>query len=116
MKEKHRQKNIIVNTGWTPFNKWAKITGISRTTALRWRVAGLIRPTNILGRLYLSDTEIERFTRRALAGEFETPIVAEGAKENECSGNMPKHLAEARGLISFRHLCDNTATEGKGVL
>jgi hypothetical protein len=60
------------------FEAW--LSSINRTpvTGWRWRKRGLIRTTNILGRLYVSRKEIADFERRAAAGEFtavhKTPI------------------------------------------
>jgi hypothetical protein len=113
MQKIHRLTEENRNSGWTPFNDWAKSIGISRTTAWRWQVAGLIHPINILGRNYLSDVEIERFTRRANAGEFASGSQPEIANTTGGYGNMPQHLAEARGLISSEHSRNNTR-DGNG--
>lgn len=52
------------------FDRWLESLGITRNTGWRWRKLGLISPINIFGRLYLPKSEIERFNRRAIAGEF----------------------------------------------
>ncbi|MDB6064073.1 MAG: hypothetical protein JWR26_281 [Pedosphaera sp.] len=41
-----------------------------KSNASRWIDAGLIKPVNILGRLFITREEEERFWTRANAGEF----------------------------------------------
>lgn len=43
---------------------------VSQTTGWRWRKRGMLKVININGRLYISQEEIAKFTRRAAAGEF----------------------------------------------
>jgi hypothetical protein len=80
-----------------PFQAWLKGIGVSRTTGWRWRKAGFIHTVCIMGRHYLLQKEIELFTRRAAAGEFEGDAFVG-------YGNMPRHLAEARGLVTSKIL------------
>ena len=63
--------------------KWARGTGISDTTLWRWSQQEKIKLTNIAGRLYISQNEIERFTARATAGEFAKPAKGCAAKQSE---------------------------------
>jgi hypothetical protein len=49
---------------------WLKAIGRSDTTGWRYVKAGWLHPVNIAGRLYLTPEDIERFQRRAVAGEF----------------------------------------------
>jgi hypothetical protein len=53
-----------------PFNRWLKDIDRSRATGWRWRCDGIIEAVNIRGRVFISRDEIERFERRACAGEF----------------------------------------------
>lgn len=58
------------NHEWISFNQWLRQIGASRTTGYRWRLAGIVHPVNIAGRLYLHRDDLDEFTRRAKAGEF----------------------------------------------
>jgi hypothetical protein len=49
---------------------WLSGIPVTSTTAWRWRKRGWINTVNICGRLYVSRHEIERFEKRASAGEF----------------------------------------------
>ena len=51
-------------------NKWLGQMGVTSTTGWRWRKKGILRTTNIYGRLYISEESIDEFHRRANAGEF----------------------------------------------
>jgi predicted site-specific integrase-resolvase len=51
-------------------NKWLEQMGVTSTTGWRWRRKGILRATNIYGRLYLDEEAIGDFHRRATAGEF----------------------------------------------
>lgn len=51
-------------------HKWIGEIGITSVTAWRWRQRGWISTINIAGRHYIAREEIERFHRRAEAGEF----------------------------------------------
>jgi hypothetical protein len=53
-----------------PFNVWLKDIDRSRATGWRWRCKGIVATVNICGRVFISRDEIERFERRACAGEF----------------------------------------------
>jgi hypothetical protein len=57
-------------SGMIALNKWARQSGITPVTAWRFRKRGWITTLNIAGRQYLTFEELERFTRRAAAGEF----------------------------------------------
>jgi hypothetical protein len=52
------------------FNKWLNQIGVTSTTGWRWRKRGVLRTTNIYGRLYISEAAIAEFLRRANDGEF----------------------------------------------
>jgi predicted site-specific integrase-resolvase len=52
------------------FNKWLDQMGVTPTTGWRWRKKGILRTTNIYGRLYLTEEAVAEFHRRATAGEF----------------------------------------------
>lgn len=51
-------------------NKWLQEIGVTSTTGWRWRKRGILRTTNIYGRLYLTQDAINEFLTRAEAGEF----------------------------------------------
>lgn len=53
-----------------PFDGWLQGMGKTRITGFRYRKQGLISVVNIFGRLYVTREEIEKFERRAIAGEF----------------------------------------------
>jgi hypothetical protein len=53
-----------------PFNSFLVQTGRSASCGWRWRRKGWITTIDIAGRLYISQQEIERFQKRAAAGEF----------------------------------------------
>lgn len=65
-----KERSYTNNNEWISFSRWLKQIGASRTTGYRWRLAGIIHPVNIAGRLYLHQDELDQFTRRAKAGEF----------------------------------------------
>ena len=49
---------------------WAQQMGVSACTIWRWRKRGMLRATNIYGRLYLSQEAVAEFNARAQRGEF----------------------------------------------
>jgi hypothetical protein len=51
-------------------NKFLGELGVTSTTGWRWRRKGILPTINIYGRLYLSESTIADFHRRAAAGEF----------------------------------------------
>jgi len=53
-----------------PFWKFLEEMGKSSTTGHRWRKAGMITTINIMGKLYVSEHEVEKFMKRAQNGEF----------------------------------------------
>jgi hypothetical protein len=53
-----------------PFNSFLKQNGRSSSSGYRWRKNGWIKTINISGHLYVSQDEIDRFQKRAAAGEF----------------------------------------------
>ena len=53
-----------------PFNSFLKQNGRSASWGWRLRQKGWITTVNIDGRLYVSQAEIDRFHKRAAAGEF----------------------------------------------
>jgi hypothetical protein len=56
--------------GLVSFDLWIKQLGKARTTGWRWRRDGIVSTLNVFGKIYIQRSEIERFERRALAGEF----------------------------------------------
>lgn len=62
--------NVAAQSRLTSFEYWLTSLGLTRTTGYRYRKQGLIQTTNIFGRLYVTREEIEKFERRAIAGEF----------------------------------------------
>lgn len=65
-----KQHDISHGNTLIALNKWAAITGITPITAWRWRSRGMLETVNIAGRVYITQSESERFTARAAAGEF----------------------------------------------
>lgn len=55
------------------FGNFVRRAGVSPITGWRWRRNGWIETLNIAGRVYVTDVAIERFRRRAVAGEFSRP-------------------------------------------
>ena len=53
-----------------PFWKFLQEMDKSSTTGHRWRKAGMITVINVMGKLYVTQQEIELFHKRAAAGEF----------------------------------------------
>ena len=51
-------------------NTFLEGVGVSPTTGWRWRNRGILKPTNIYGRLYISEEAIQEFYSRATSGEF----------------------------------------------
>jgi hypothetical protein len=56
--------------GMRSFEKFLAQVGRDAVTGWRWRKKGLIQTVNVFGRLYVTDSEAERFIRRAESGEF----------------------------------------------
>jgi hypothetical protein len=56
--------------GLMSLRRWCRDAGVSEVSAWRWRKRGWIRSINIAGRQYIALEEIDRFTKRAAAGEF----------------------------------------------
>jgi predicted site-specific integrase-resolvase len=52
------------------YGEWLQQIGVSPATGWRFRQRGWIHTTNIGGRLYVSDQQINQFQRRATQGEF----------------------------------------------
>jgi hypothetical protein len=75
------KKTIPLNTDLglpTPWHKFVKDIGVSRTTAWRWRKVGFIETVNLAGKPYVTRSEIDRFNSRLAAGEFaELPLDSE---------------------------------------
>jgi predicted site-specific integrase-resolvase len=51
-------------------NRWLEQIGVTACTAWRWRKRGWLQTVNIAGRQYLTQSAIDAFHRRAVAGEF----------------------------------------------
>ena len=56
------------------YHAWLESIGVSRPTGWRWRKNGMITTINISGRNYITQAEIDRFQKRAAAGEFAKTI------------------------------------------
>jgi hypothetical protein len=63
------------------FDRWLKDIDRTPATGWRWRKRGWIKTINVCGRLYVSRDEINRFERRAAAGEFSKTHVTPKHKE-----------------------------------
>jgi hypothetical protein len=50
--------------------KWLEQIGVTPCTGWRWRKRGWLKTVNIAGRQYLTQSAIDEFNRRAVAGEF----------------------------------------------
>jgi hypothetical protein len=55
-------------------HKFLEQVGVTNTTGWRWRRRGILKATNIYGRLYLTEEAITEFLQRATAGEFATEV------------------------------------------
>jgi hypothetical protein len=51
-------------------DKFMRDIGRDRVTGWRWRKRGWLTTVNIAGREYVTDDEAQKFTARAVAGEF----------------------------------------------
>lgn len=77
-KEEHEMSDNDNHTTTAPatvpplqrYDKWLKSLPASSTTGWRWRKQGMIRTTNISGRVYVRAEAIAEFLARAEAGEF----------------------------------------------
>lgn len=49
---------------------WSRQMGVTAITVWRWQKKGMLKVTNIHGRLYLSQAAIAEFNGRAQRGEF----------------------------------------------
>ena len=56
------------------FDSFLRGRNLTRTTGYRYRKDGLLKTVNIYGRLYITREEIEKFERRAIAGEFSKTV------------------------------------------
>ncbi|MBU6402446.1 MAG: hypothetical protein KGS61_19170 [Verrucomicrobia bacterium] len=64
-------------------NRWLAQVGVTSITGWRWRKRGWLETVNIAGRQYVTPEAIERFHRRAVAGEFaQTQKVPVGKEES----------------------------------
>jgi hypothetical protein len=52
------------------FTTFLESLGVTQATGWRFRKRGWVKTLNLSGRLYVARSEIERFHRRAAAGEF----------------------------------------------
>jgi hypothetical protein len=62
---------IITAGNLLAYDNWLESIPVSKITGWRWRKRGLIKATNIYGRLYVTRAAIAEFEQRAGAGEFE---------------------------------------------
>lgn len=66
----------------TPLTEFAASLGKTTSTIWRWRKLGWVRATNICGKLYIADSDLAEFRRRAEAGEFsKVPTVPRREKQ-----------------------------------
>jgi hypothetical protein len=66
-----------------PFSTFLEQVGRSATCGWRWRQKGWVETINVAGRLYIAQEEIERFHKRAAAGEFAKRSARMGASLNQ---------------------------------
>lgn len=52
------------------YDSFIEKMGIVESTAWRWRRDGMLKTTNILGRLYIMPEDLREFNRKAIAGDF----------------------------------------------
>ena len=69
----HATSPITGPTNLFSFDGFLQGKGLTRTTGYRYRKQGLLATVNVFGRLYITRDEIEKFERRAIAGEFSRP-------------------------------------------
>jgi hypothetical protein len=76
--------------GVVAFQKWRRDTGISRSTAWRWRRNGWLTTFDINGRLFVDLAEVARFVATAKSGRFakrpNTPGKAQRQEKPTASG------------------------------
>ena len=51
-------------------SQWLQRVGVTACTAWRWRKKGWLQTVNIAGRQYLTQEAIDKFNKRAAAGDF----------------------------------------------
>ncbi|MBI4658532.1 MAG: hypothetical protein HY735_06735 [Verrucomicrobia bacterium] len=73
----------MVSLSW-----WMEQMGVGACTVWRWRKRGMLRVTNIYGRLYLSQEAIAEFNARAQRGEF-TPEAKGPRRGSAWAGQRP---------------------------
>ena len=79
--------------------KWLMQTGISTSTAWRWRKAGHLKTVNIYGRVYLTRKAREDFVSRAEAGDFSQLSITPKREPNKVDGGAG--AAAAAFLVSL---------------
>jgi hypothetical protein len=62
--------NTVSENGIVPFSVFLQQVGKSANCGWRWRRKNWVNTMNVAGRLYIAKSEIERFQKRAAAGEF----------------------------------------------
>jgi alkylation response protein AidB-like acyl-CoA dehydrogenase len=63
-----------IRLGGMEFIFWLASIGKGRTVGWKWRKEGRVHCVNIDGKLYITEQEIDRFWKRAKAGEFAKPM------------------------------------------
>ena len=63
------------------FDKFLRGLNLTRTTGYRYRSDGVLKTINVYGRLYITREEIEKFERRAIAGEFSKEVKTPARRE-----------------------------------
>ena len=56
--------------GLRAYEKFLAQVGVSRTTGWRWRRRRWIETVNISGKVYVTEREVNHFTKRVEAGDF----------------------------------------------
>ncbi|MGO8839093.1 MAG: hypothetical protein ACLQAH_17185 [Limisphaerales bacterium] len=76
-----KTSTLVAEPAVVSLSKWTERVGVTPCTIWRWRKKGWLTTVNIAGRQYLTQSAIEEFHRRAVAGDFsQAPVVP---KRNE---------------------------------
>ncbi len=79
-----KETSTVCNNGLRSFVSWLREVQVSDVTGWRWRKRGWLKVCNISGRVYIEQSEIDRFLSRVQSGEFsKQPVVPKpGASKN----------------------------------
>lgn len=78
MKDQLTSSNVIRS-----FPGWLQEIGVSDVTGWRWRNQHWLKTQNISGRIYIEQSEIDRFLQRVRNGEFAKSITVPRTGEKE---------------------------------